>query len=81
MMDLFNFAQFLKFEEALDFLANRLTLNELWTYSDPAKELAEGNNAASFPYPILRNYLEHTFRKVKSENKIAYTNDNNFLFV
>lgn len=77
-MDLFNFAQFLKFEDALDFLANRLSLNELWTYSDPAKELAEGNNAASFPLPILRNYLEHTFRKVKSENKIAYTDDKNF---
>jgi Domain of unknown function (DUF3825) len=78
MMDLFNFAQFLKFEDYLDFLANRLALKEVWTYSDPAKELAEGNNAASFPFPILRNYLEHTFRKVKSENKINYTDDKNF---
>ncbi|MXV16891.1 DUF3825 domain-containing protein [Hufsiella ginkgonis] len=77
-MDLFGFGQFLKFEECIRHLATRLALNEQWEYSDPAKELAEGNNAANFPLPVLRNYLEHTFRKVKSEDKIVYTPDKNF---
>ncbi|WP_295651926.1 DUF3825 domain-containing protein [uncultured Mucilaginibacter sp.] len=77
-MELFTFGQFLKYEDSLTFLAKRLALNELWEYSNPQKELSEGNNAASFPLPILRNYLEHTFRKIKSENKIAYTSDNIF---
>jgi len=77
-MELFDFAQFLKFDDSLQFLATRLALNETWDYSDSAKELAEGNNAASFKLPILRNYLEHTFRKIKAENKIIYTEDKEF---
>lgn len=72
-MELLEFAQFLKFEDNLTHLATRLTLSEVWTYSDPAKEKAEGNNAATFKFPILRNYLEHTFRKVRAEDKIIYT--------
>ncbi len=77
-MELFNFAHFLKFEDSLSFLADRLSLNETWEYSDAAKELAEGNNAATFHLPILRNYLEHTYRKIKSENKVIFTADNKF---
>jgi len=76
-MQLFTFAQFLRFEENLSHLATKLTLQETWTYSDPAKEKSEGNNAATFKYPILRNYLEHTFRKVSAEGKITYTDDEN----
>lgn len=77
-MELFNFAQFLKFDDSLKHLADRLSLYEPWYYSDAAKELAEGNNAASFNYPILRNYLEHTFRKIKAENKVIYTEDKEY---
>ncbi len=77
-MELFKFAQFLKFEENLIFLSQRLALHETWDYSDPAKELSEGNNAANFPFPILRNYLEHTYRKIRAEDKIIYTDDQNF---
>lgn len=77
-MDLFKFAFFFKFEEKLEFLATQIALREPWGYSNPAKELAEGNNAASFQLPILRNYLEHTFRKVKAENKILYTADGSY---
>ncbi|NCX96290.1 MAG: DUF3825 domain-containing protein [Chitinophagia bacterium] len=77
-MELFVFAQFLKFEENLLHMANKLTYREPWEYSNPQREYENGNNTASFAYPILRNYLEHTFRKVKAEGKIAYTEDNNF---
>lgn len=77
-MELFTFAQFLKFDDSLSFLANKLALRESWDYSDAAKELSEGNNAATYSMPILRNYLEHTFRKIKAENKIVYTDDKNY---
>ncbi len=77
-MELYEFGQFLKFDDALNFLANRLTLRETWDYSNPEKELAEGNNAARFKFPILRNYLEHTFRKIKAEDKIVYTPDKKY---
>jgi hypothetical protein len=78
MQQLFTFAHFLRVDDSLNYLADRLSLTENWSYSDPEKELKEGNNAASFPLPILRNYLDHTFRKVRSENKIAETDDGNF---
>jgi hypothetical protein len=77
-MELFKFATFLKYDDALKYLAEKLTLKESWSYSNPQKELADGNNAASFEYPILRNYLEHTFKKVKSEGGITYTSDKGF---
>jgi hypothetical protein len=77
-MELFYFAEFLNFEKALDFLSNRLALSEPWDYSDPEKEFNEGNLAAEFHFPILRNYLEHTFRKIKAESKIIYTPDKRF---
>lgn len=77
-MNLFDFAFFPKFEDNLNVLATRIALNEPWGYTNPAKELAEGNTAAGFNYPILRTYLEHTFRKVKSEDKIVYTEDGQY---
>lgn len=80
-MDLFQFAFFYKFDEKLSFLADFIALKEPWGYSNPSKELAEGNNAASYHLPILRNYLEHTFRKVKAENKILYTPDKGYALV
>ena len=78
-MELFDFAQFIRYEDSLNYLAKRLALIETWEYSDPEKEKKEGNNAATYPLPILRNYLEHTFRKVKYEDKIIYTDpDQNY---
>lgn len=77
-MELFDYAYFSRFEDNLYALATRIALNEPWGYSDPVKELREGNNAARFDYPILRTYLEHTFRKIKAEGKIVTTPDGNF---
>lgn len=78
IMELFDFAYFPRFEENLHVLATRIALSEPWGYTNPEKELAEGNNAAGFNYPILRTYLEHTFRKIRSENKIVHTDDGQF---
>lgn len=76
-MEIFSFALFTKFEDSLRFLSS-LVKHEHWEYSDPEKELQEGNNSARYSFPILRNYLEYTFRKLKSENKIVFTDDNKF---
>ncbi|KAB2915125.1 MAG: DUF3825 domain-containing protein [Bacteroidetes bacterium] len=78
MMELFTHGYFGKFDESLEHLATKLALTETWSYSDPEKEEREGNKAAKFKFPILRNYLEHTFRKIKSENKIVISDDTNF---
>lgn len=77
-MELFRFTEFLRFDEKLDFLAYRLALPEPWDYSDPEKEFNEGNLAAEYYLPILRNYLVHTFKKIKAEDKIIYTDDKQF---
>ena len=41
---------------------------EPWDFSD----------ATQAKYSILKSYIEHTFRKIKSENKISFSSDNNF---
>ena len=66
---LFAFAYCPKFGESVAFLAEDLAENdEKWEFSDmPASN-----------YSILKNYLEHTFRKVKEEKKIAFTADNQY---
>ncbi len=64
---LFNFAFFPKYEEAINKLATEIASNdEEWDFSDVQTK----KNA------ILKNYLEHTFRKLKVENKISYTLQN-----
>jgi hypothetical protein len=77
-MELFYFAEFPRFDQNLYVLSTRIALKEPWDYSDPEKEFKEGNLAAEYNLPILRNYLEHTFRKIKAEGKIIYTDDNKF---
>lgn len=77
-MEIFDFALFAKFDENLSVLSTSLTLWESWEYTDPAKEIREGNNSARFQFPILRNYLEYTYRKLRSEDKIVYTDDKQF---
>lgn len=77
-MELTSFSAFRNFDQSIDNLANNLALKEDWDYSDPEKEWNEGNRAAEFHLPILRNYIEHTFRKIQTENKICYTEDKSF---
>jgi Domain of unknown function (DUF3825) len=77
-MEIFSYALFPKFEDNLNFLATALTIHEVWSYSDPVKELREGNTSARFQFPVLRNYLEHTYRKLKSEDKIVYSDDKHY---
>ena len=62
---LFEFSYFPKYEEAIRNLAENLADPEIWDFSDATQK----------KYPILKNYLEHTFRKLKIEKKIAYTRD------
>ena len=76
-MDIFDFAYFSKFEESIKYLST-LAQSEPWHYSNPDKELSEGNNSARYPLPILRNYLEYTFQKVSAEKNVSYTDDNKF---
>lgn len=71
-MEIFDFALFTKWDENLRFLATILSDEENWEYSNPKKEIDEGNNSARYSFPILRNYLEYTFQKIKSEDKIVY---------
>ena len=61
------FAYIPKFEDAFQALAN-MADPEDWDFSDARKK----SNV------ILKNYIEHTFRKVKSEDKISYAQDNSY---
>lgn len=64
---LFQFAYIPRYDDAISALAS-IADPEDWDFSD-----AEVKKNV-----ILRNYLEHTFRKVKEENKIAYSSDNKY---
>ena len=66
--ELFSFAFFPKYPEAIHHLAENLASKEEWDYSDSQQK----------SYSILKNYLEFTFRKLKQEGKIVYTSDNKF---
>ena len=65
---LFKFAFFPEYEKSIKYLAEELADKEEWNYSTSSK-----NN-----YPILKSYLEFTFRKLKQEKKVVYTSDNKF---
>lgn len=64
---LFDFAYIPKYEDAFQALA-KMADHEEWDFSDARKK----SNV------ILKNYIEHTFRKVKSEDKISFAQDNSF---
>lgn len=64
---LLEFAFIPNYDQAFQALANMADPEE-WDFSDSTKR----NNV------ILRNYIEHTFRKVKSEGKVAYSSNNEF---
>lgn len=63
--ELFSFAYFQKFDDAIQFLT-RLADHEEWDFPN-----THGKT-------ILKNYLEYTYRKIKEENKVCYTHDNKF---
>ncbi len=66
--ELFKFAFFPNYNESIRFLAENLAEREEWDFTDsPTKN-----------FSILKNYLEFTFRKLKQENKVTFTTDNNF---
>lgn len=65
--ELFLFAFFPKYDDAINKLANEIAAkDDQWEFSDAL----ENKNS------ILKNYLEHTYRKLKSEGKIAHTQNN-----
>lgn len=65
--ELFKFAYIPKYDDVVTYLVENLAdKDDQWEYSDKS----DGK------YPIIRNYLEHYFRKLKSEDKIAFTSDN-----
>ena len=65
---LFEFAWFPTYEKSIEFLAINLADSEDWEFTDIKVR----------KYSILKNYLEHTFRKVKQENKVQYTQNNTY---
>lgn len=65
---LFSFAWFPTFDESISYLSNDLADNENWDFISGSTQ----NNS------ILKNYLEHTFRKLKSDSLIEYTHDNEY---
>ena len=64
-MELFDFAYFSQFDVAISDLA-RMAMPEQWYFS--------GEDETS--YTILKDYLEHIFRRVKFEQKVEYSSDN-----
>lgn len=65
---LFSFAFFPNFDTNIDYLATSLADPEDWNFSD----------AKTKSNPILKNYLEFTFRKLQQEKKVRFTTDNKF---
>lgn len=65
---LLEFAYFPQYDVAVKYLAEQLADPEPWEFSDVVYS----------KYSILKNYLEHIFRKIQQEGKIAYTKDNEF---
>lgn len=66
-LELFKFAFIPNYEGAIQYLAKNLADHEEWDFTI---------RKSDHPFPILKNYLEYTFRKVKSEGKISYTPNN-----
>lgn len=67
-LHLFKFAYFPKFEENVRFLVESLCDKEPWDFSSSRVK----------NFTILKNYLEFYFRRIKEENKIKFTKDNDF---
>jgi hypothetical protein len=65
---LFEFAYFPDWHNQIKYLAEELAADEEWDFSDSQTK----------SYSILKNYLEFTFRRLKSESKITYTTNNKY---
>lgn len=65
---LFKFAFFSDYENGIKFLADNIAAQEEWDYKGTQKK----------NYPILKSYLELTYRKLQQEKKVVFTNDNKF---
>ncbi|MDR2968071.1 MAG: DUF3825 domain-containing protein [Tannerellaceae bacterium] len=63
---LFDFAYIPSYEKSIEYLATNLADPEEWEFT----------GVTEVKYSILRNYLEHIFRKVKQEGKVLYTTNN-----
>lgn len=66
--ELFDFSFIPRYDDAIKFLAESLAEQEAWDFNNPPNKR----------YPILKNYLEHTFRRLKVEKKVVYTSNNKF---
>jgi hypothetical protein len=67
--ELFKFAFFPSYNDAIKYLAEKLADKEdEWDFSDKKNST----------YAILKNYLEHIFRKLQQEKKIHFTKDNKY---
>jgi len=65
---LYQFAYFPTFDDSIEFLANNLCDSEQWDFT----------SSQSNTHSILKNYIFHTYNKIKSENKLVFTSDNKF---
>lgn len=65
---LFSFAIYPKYNDAIKYLAETLADKEDWDFSDSNQK----------KYSILKSYLEHTFKRLQTENKICYTLNNEY---
>ena len=70
--ELFKFAFIRNYDDRIKELAEDIADSEVWDFIS--------NAAVGAPkrYSILKNYLEHTFRKLQVEKKVAYTLDNKY---
>lgn len=66
--ELFKFAVFPNYDNAINFLAENLADKEEWDFTDTSTK----SNS------ILKNYLEFTFRKLLQEKKVRFTTGNKF---
>src|ERR1700722_8159362 len=64
--ELLTFAVFPTYEDSIKHLAEKLADKEDWDFSDSKRKA----------YPILKTYLEFTFRKLVQEKKVIYTSTN-----
>lgn len=66
---IFKFAYFHKYDERIEYLAEKLAMPEQWNFS----------NSPENKFPILKSYLEFTYRRLKQEQKIKYTSNKKFV--
>ncbi|HEY9810855.1 MAG TPA: DUF3825 domain-containing protein [Halomicronema sp.] len=67
--DLFDFAYFPGYDAAIDYLAENLAQKEKWDYQ---------HTPTSQKKPILRSYLNYTFRRLHEQDKIIFIEERAF---